>query len=492
MSPIAVTRAILLLVLLLHAVATPAQWTTVAPGFEYRDFSETGPNRVCVTRMDRATTTAIIDSVIATDNLISGRERTSSMAARMEGVNGFWGEQYGKYRYDVVAAINGDFFNTTTGEPQGGQIVSGIYAKRFGELGGYSGFAYRLNRTVFLGGCVAHPAAKNVVAYPATAQSQELKGINRTRTTNDLVLFTPQYSASTGTDASGVEVLVEMTRWPMILPAPSYAAGTVRALRSGAGNSSLPFNHVVLSGTGTAATALLANATLGSEVRISEEIKDYQGDCNTPASRDWTKTYAVAGGNFTFLRDGVVQPTSNPGLVVADPRTAVAFNAAYIYFVVVDGRTAQSIGMDMATLAAFCIGRLAATDGVNMDGGGSSTLWVDGTVRNSPSDAGGERTVANGLLMVSLVENPAHSIQFVAEQRIKTTSSVTVRRGPGTNWPSVGSLGPQVAGTVRASAHNGVFSTGDYWWNTTFDLVEGWLPESAMASIAGVPDWQLY
>jgi exopolysaccharide biosynthesis protein len=38
--------------------------------------------------------------------------------------------------------------------------------------------------------------------------------------------------------------------------------------------------------------------------------------------------------------------------------------------------------------------------GMNLDGGGSTTMVVEGNVVNSPSDAAGERPVANCLILL--------------------------------------------------------------------------------------------
>jgi exopolysaccharide biosynthesis protein len=55
--------------------------------------------------------------------------------------------------------------------------------------------------------------------------------------------------------------------------------------------------------------------------------------------------------------------------------------------------------MHYPELAAL-LSRLGCTDAINLDGGGSSTLWLDGHIMNSPSD-GRERRVANSLVVVS-------------------------------------------------------------------------------------------
>ena len=79
-------------------------------------------------------------------------------------------------------------------------------------------------------------------------------------------------------------------------------------------------------------------------------------------------------------------PTTNAGLIIDDPRTAIGYNASYVFFLVVDGRSAQSIGMTTDDMGAFFRDTLGATDAVNQDGGGSSTMVVNGTVVNDPSD----------------------------------------------------------------------------------------------------------
>jgi exopolysaccharide biosynthesis protein len=56
--------------------------------------------------------------------------------------------------------------------------------------------------------------------------------------------------------------------------------------------------------------------------------------------------------------------------------------------------------MTFAELAAF-MRQIGCTEALNLDGGGSSTFWLDGRVMNSPSDKH-ERTVANALMILRL------------------------------------------------------------------------------------------
>jgi len=105
-----------------------------------------------------------------------------------------------------------------------------------------------------------------------------------------------------------------------------------------------------------------------------------------------------------------------PGLETtgAAPRTAAGLGDAgrRLYLMVIDGRSATSAGVTMAELSAL-LGAAGATDGVDLDGGGSSAIAVRdpgaeaATVRNVPSD-GTERAVANGI-GVFTSHPPAHA-----------------------------------------------------------------------------------
>ncbi|MCC6747886.1 MAG: phosphodiester glycosidase family protein [Deltaproteobacteria bacterium] len=400
-NALAFLRVVGFLAASLVAFPSFAQWSKVGVGIEYRAFRVNGENDAFVTRLDRKESRAILDTAIAKDSLASGRETVSSMAARTNGTVGYWGESDAK-PYTVVAAINGDFFDLTTGVPESGQIVGGWYAKRFNDVTAYSGFVWKLDRTVFLGECVKHDKNKQLVRYGATGPTQPLAGLNRARKDNELVVYTRHWATTTGTAATGSEVRVRLDRPALIVPSPNGVSGKVLEVRRNQGNTPLGPNEVVLSASGNAATTLLAQATVGQTVQLSQEVSAFDPSCKQAGGVDWSKAYASLGGNWIFLKGGVVQDLSaKQGAVIVNPRTAIAYNADYVFFVVVDGRSARSKGMNMAELGAFCKDELQATDGINQDGGGSSTLWVNGTVKNVPSD-GAERPVANAIMMITV------------------------------------------------------------------------------------------
>lgn len=81
------------------------------------------------------------------------------------------------------------------------------------------------------------------------------------------------------------------------------------------------------------------------------------------------------------------------------PRTAIGLDAGAhtLYLVTVDGDQVDSLGMTAEQLAWFLTG-LDVADALELDGGGSSTLYIrkEGGVVNAPSD-GVQRPVANHL-----------------------------------------------------------------------------------------------
>jgi exopolysaccharide biosynthesis protein len=65
----------------------------------------------------------------------------------------------------------------------------------------------------------------------------------------------------------------------------------------------------------------------------------------------------------------------------------------------VDGRQpGVSVGMTLQELADYILS-LGATDAMNLDGGGSTTMFLNGKVVNTPSDKEGERKVSDAIVV---------------------------------------------------------------------------------------------
>lgn len=107
----------------------------------------------------------------------------------------------------------------------------------------------------------------------------------------------------------------------------------------------------------------------------------------------------LVSGRRRLVDEGV--PMESDGTDLCDdrhPRTAAGFSkdGRTLYLAVVDGRTTISVGMTCPELGAL-MAELGAWSALNLDGGGSTTMWVEGEgVVNSPSD-GAQRVVGNHL-----------------------------------------------------------------------------------------------
>jgi len=111
----------------------------------------------------------------------------------------------------------------------------------------------------------------------------------------------------------------------------------------------------------------------------------------------------LVSGRRPLVNEGVPYPMDEGDLcTVRHPRTAAGLSqdGRTAYLVVVDGRSTASVGMRCTELADLMVD-LGAWNAVNLDGGGSSAMWVRGSgVVNVPSD-GSQRVVANHLALVA-------------------------------------------------------------------------------------------
>ncbi|MCY2961285.1 MAG: phosphodiester glycosidase family protein [Planctomycetota bacterium] len=132
------------------------------------------------------------------------------------------------------------------------------------------------------------------------------------------------------------------------------------------------------------------------------------GEPEVGASRAWDVRTAVGSGPM-LVRDGRFVDTweaevfFDSGVVGQDeraPRTAVGVtHDRRLLLLVIDGRSTESPGATLAETARMLI-EAGATDAINLDGGGSTTLVIAGQVVNHPSDPGGARRVGSALGLV--------------------------------------------------------------------------------------------
>jgi exopolysaccharide biosynthesis protein len=106
------------------------------------------------------------------------------------------------------------------------------------------------------------------------------------------------------------------------------------------------------------------------------------------------------------------------------PRTAVGLtkDGKTMYFVVAEGRRSGIPGMTLAELAEFMEEELGACSAINLDGGGSTAMWVGDKIVNRPSD-GVERRVGDHLAVVLAADFPGCPPAPPATQISSTTTA---------------------------------------------------------------------
>lgn len=142
-------------------------------------------------------------------------------------------------------------------------------------------------------------------------------------------------------------------------------------------------------------------ASVGFGPRGRVAMFDSRGKVYGPAPEPWMRE--VVTGSPRVLANGEVLPLTAPRhALVPNPRTLVGVSAdrRTLYLMVVNGREGANKGMTCMD-AARVLRDFGASDAVNLDGGGSSTLFIrsEGGLVTRPADRL-ERPVANHLGVV--------------------------------------------------------------------------------------------
>jgi exopolysaccharide biosynthesis protein len=225
-----------------------------------------------------------------------------------------------------------------------------------------------------------------------------ISGINRERKADELIEYTPAFHRSTLTAADGVEVIVRR--------------GRVRSVLDGKGNSVIPQDGYILSAAGTSRALVLSRLKIGQRLGHYTSVTAVSAEPHSPSQTAF---------GFEDITNGVPQLIKNSKIDITweqekasrsfvetrHPRTAVAkLKDGKFLMITVDGRQpGVSVGMNLYELADYLL-NLGAVDAMNLDGGGSTTMVLDGKVVNKPSDKEGERKVGDAILVTLRNKDP--------------------------------------------------------------------------------------
>jgi hypothetical protein len=311
--------------------------------------------------------------------------------------------------------VNADFFSLATGAPVGAHV----HRKRV-----WSG---PIDRPTF-----GVDTAGNVFIAPLVLTATIRRGADSIRARwnrplpNDISVLDGGWANRTDSATGAIEIAFRRLRDssarsplpPLFGRAVPYRAVVVFMDTATAGMQIPAGGWLIVAGprADSAKRAWLSRLSIDDTVTFSY---DFQG----------IQPREAVGGFPMLLKNGKlaaeVETAGSVGFRNRNPRTAVGLAAGgrRMLFVTVDGRQpGYSDGMTLAELADL-MQRLGASDALNLDGGGSTTLVLpdstakDGVrIANRPSDREGERTVGNAI-----------AIENSCRDSAKTRTSETTR-----------------------------------------------------------------
>jgi len=308
-------------------------------------------------------------------------------------------------RREAIAAVNAGFFSLTNGDPIGPLRVDGELVSD-GTLGRAAAAMIPNGR----GGRPTWLFDRATVAVTAVLEhggSIAVDGVDTTRAVGALMLYTPRYGPHSDTAPTGTEWVLEPQGAGAGAATGSGAGYVVKDRRSQVGKSPIPRRGLVLSYGGVTSPAPLDRLSIGDRLTIRETWKPGSGQADR-----WRAAVDVVSGAGLLRRGGADVRDWEPEHLAGSffgrhPRTMFGIDRdGYAWLVTVDGRQPDtSAGMTLVELQRLAR-RIGLTDAINLDGGGSTTMVIAGTVVNHPSDPTGARTVSDVLLVMPRRRGP--------------------------------------------------------------------------------------
>lgn len=178
-------------------------------------------------------------------------------------------------------------------------------------------------------------------------------------------------------------VIVYTPDWGQYSPAaPKYGVGLQvidgKITKASANPVEIPENGFVISGPKSILYALLDKKVAKLQLNTTPEWKGVK--------------HIISGGPY-LVKDGevFVDMTAQKLQSIGgrNPRSAIGYTADNnVILVAVDGREGSSIGMTLMELANF-MKSIGCVGAINLDGGGSTVMYVNGKVVNKPQMKGG-------------------------------------------------------------------------------------------------------
>jgi hypothetical protein len=364
----------------------------LAPGVSYRQFIDrNGPLMVYLVRVDLRRKDLDLRVARAKDQL-RGREKPTDMVKRAQPDGAV-----------ILAAVNGDFFELKSGENENNQVMNGEWWKGLKVTD--SPYDTYDNAHIQFGLDAARRPLMDRFILDARALVRGVTtpiitvNFNPSGNPEGTALYTSRFGDTTPRDTSRLTAEATLT-------AAGRRGDTVIFVRRGAvsnaSGSAIPRDGAVLAAYGAGLrTKEVQGMADGDTVRIVLTTLPRPPRGGAPT--------LLIGGWPRILRDGkevaseapTVEGTISRNAESKHPRTAIGFSrdSTTLYILTVDGRSTESVGVTLVELADL-MRRVGAWQAMNFDGGGSTTMVVNGALMNKPTDTTGERDVGSALLVV--------------------------------------------------------------------------------------------
>jgi hypothetical protein len=384
-------------------------WKKSGPGLAMCRMTNTGPVVFTTVRIERRhfETDLSLTSTLASNTVVGLQTLSNQLNALPKELGA------------PVAAMNADFFmmvGAAKGDPRGLHILRGELVS---VPTGPAAFWQDLHGD-FHGEPVS---SKLAVSWPGGGTY--LAGLNEQLGTNELVLFTPrmgtlyEYRPPTNRNSDGRGTSTSSSDFPK--PGPIRPPGGrdwilehadagpwlplrighvyhARAVASSDGFTNVPRGMMLMS-LGSNLVASLPELTNGTPVTITVATEP-----------DLSGVQTGLGTGPMLVHEGKLYKVTARMSDQLHPRSALGWNDKYLYLAVADGRQSGfSVGVRLPQMAEFMV-ELGCDEVIDMDGGQSTTLMLNGEVINHPSDgaktsrgtttAGRAREIANAIVIL--------------------------------------------------------------------------------------------
>lgn len=254
-----------------------------------------------------------------------------------------------------LVAINGTYFKPQTGVPLGTLMINGKI---------YTGPIYnRVAMGIFDEGF-------DMARLELNAQVKSFKGNLKVDNINQPRMLS-------------THVIVYTPEWGSFAP-PSPKYGKQIAVENG---------KIVSIGTQTMPIPHNGYVIVGPDERLSKLYRAKHVDLDIKTIPNWDNVKHIISGGPYLVKNGEVFVDMTEQKLGAiggkNPRTAIGYTQDGIFIMVaVDGREGASVGLTLKELAWF-MKSIGCINAMNLDGGGSTVMYVNGRVVNMPKVKGG-------------------------------------------------------------------------------------------------------